>query len=166
MQFKTFAETQLNKKIKILRSDNGTEYINNVFEKYQIAQGFKHEKSAPYSVQQNGLAERMNRTIIEKVRCMLIEANMTKGFWAEAVHAAADIINILPNRANGNRSPDEVWFKKKPSIEMFRVFGCKTMVMVPKEKEKNSMLNQKNAFFLDVLMILRHIDYMIDRLRK
>lgn len=148
VQFKTFVETQLNKKLKVLRSDNGTEFINNGFDKCGVENGFKHEKSAPYSAQQNGLAERMNRTIIEKVRCMLFEANMSKGFWAEAVHAAADIINILPNRTNANRSPDEVWFGKKPNIEMFRVFGCKAMVMIPKEKRRKLDVKSNECIFL------------------
>lgn len=102
--------TQLEKKIKVLRSDNGAEYINKDFQRFQNENGFKHEKSAPYSAQQNGLAERMNRTIIEKVRCMLLEANLTKDFWAEVVYAAADIINVLPNSANDNKSPNELWF--------------------------------------------------------
>lgn len=110
--------------------------------------------SAPYSAQQNGLAERMNRTIIEKVRCMLFEANMSKGFWAEAVHAAADIVNVLPNRTNGNRSPDEVWFGKKPNIEMFRVFGCKTMVMIPKEKRRKLDAKSIECIFLRSIALM------------
>lgn len=92
IEFKKYVEKQLDRQIKVLRSDNGTEYLNKNFEQFCGAHGIKHEKSAPYSPQQNGLAERMNRTIFEKVRCMLFEAGLSKGFWAEAVCAAVDII--------------------------------------------------------------------------
>lgn len=79
---------------------------------------------------------------------MLIESNMTKGFWAEAVYAAADIINVLPNRANENNSPDELWFDEKPDLEMFKVFGCKAMVLVPKEKRRKPDDKSVECIFL------------------
>ncbi|XP_055307486.1 uncharacterized protein LOC129571695 [Sitodiplosis mosellana] len=70
--------------------------------------GIKHEKTSPYSPQQNGLAERMNRTIMDKVRCMLIDSGLSKQFWAEAVFAAVSIINVIPNASSG-AVPDEIW---------------------------------------------------------
>lgn len=77
----------------------------------------------------------MNRTLIEKVRCQLIDSNIIRGFWADALVYAADIINVLPGAAN-DKSPDEIWFSEKPNLDTFRIFGCKAMVMVPKEKRK------------------------------
>lgn len=136
VEFKNRAENELGKKIKTLRSDNGTEFINNRFEKFCISNGIKHEKSAPYAPQQNGVSERMNRTIIEKVRCMLFDSGLSKNFWAEAVVAAMDIINALPNKSICNKTPNEIWSNKKDDISKFKVFGCKAMVLVPQQKRK------------------------------
>lgn len=80
LKFKERVERETERKIKTLRTDNGTEYENNKFHEFFAKHGIKHEKSAPYSPQQNGLAERMNRTIIEKVRCMLFDSGLNKQF--------------------------------------------------------------------------------------
>lgn len=134
--FKQLVEKQLGVSIKAIRSDGGSEYANknmrNLCEKY----GMRHEKSAPYSSQQNGVSERMNRTIIEKVRCLLYDAKLTKGFWGEALSAAVDIINVLPNRSIENKSPNELWLGKKPDVSHFKVFGSKAMIMIPQQKRK------------------------------
>lgn len=78
MQFKSFVENQTNKRIKIIRTDNGTEYVNKNFESVCNSNGIKHQKSTAYSPQQNGLSERVNRTLMEKVRCLLIESKLNK----------------------------------------------------------------------------------------
>lgn len=135
LKFKERVERETERKIKTLRTDNGTEYENNNFHEFFAKHGIKHEKSAPYSPQQNGLAERMNRTIIEKVRCMLFDSKLNKQFWAEAVSAAVDVINVIPNAAN-KIPPNEMWNKKKSNINLFRVFGCKAMVWQPEQKRK------------------------------
>lgn len=134
IEFKTRVENETEKKIKTLRSDNGTEYDNINFHEYFAKHGIKHEKSAPYSPQQNGLAERMNRTIFEKARCMLLEACLPKQFWAEAVLAAVGIINAIPH-TNGI-APNEVFYKRKCNLNIFRVFGCRAMVWKPDQKRK------------------------------
>lgn len=135
VDFKAYVENQLSSKIKILRSDNGKEYMNKNFEKLCAVSGIKHETTVPYTPEQNGMCERMNRTLIEKVRCMLIDMNLNKSLWAEALHAAANIVNALPNEKN-KKSPDEMWFKVKPDLSNFKVFGCKALVMIPYEKRK------------------------------
>lgn len=106
--FKLLVEGQCELKIKTLRSDNGGEYINDNFDKFLLDNGIIHQKSTAYSPQQNGLAERMNRTLIEKVRCMLIDATLTLGFWAEAVQTAAFIINNIPCKGINNESPEDL----------------------------------------------------------
>lgn len=90
----------------------------------------------------------MNRTIIEKVRCLLFDAKMTKGFWSEALFAAVDIINMLPNRSIENKSPNELWFGKKCDVSVFRVFGAKAMVMIPHQKRKKLDKKSKLCIFL------------------
>lgn len=133
VEFKARAENETEYKIKNFRSDNGTEYENKNFQEFFAKHGIKHEKSAPYSPQQNGLSERMNRTIIEKVRCMLLDAGLSKQFWAEAVFAAVNIINVIPN-ASSKTAPNEIWHSRKCNLKNFRVFGCKAMVWQPEQK--------------------------------
>lgn len=77
----------------------------------------------------------MNRTIIEKVRCMLLDSGLNKQFWAESFCAAADIINVIPNASNGI-APNEMWHDKKCNMKIFRVFGCRAMVWQPDQKRK------------------------------
>lgn len=131
VEFKNAAENQLNRKIKMLRSDNGKEYVNDQFKKLCLSSGIKHQKSVPYSPQQNGLAERANRTLIE---CMLLDMNLNKKLWAEALYAATEIINAMPNE--NKKCADEMWFGIKPNIKQFRIFGCRAFVMIPQEKRK------------------------------
>ncbi|XP_052757808.1 uncharacterized protein LOC113516220 [Galleria mellonella] len=84
----------------------------------------------------NGMAERMNRTLIERARCMLINSNLQKQYWAEAVAAAAYITNRCPTRALGYSTPEEKWSGKKPDVRHLKIFGCEAMVHTPKEKHK------------------------------
>lgn len=140
--YKKQVENELNLKIKAVRSDNGTEFVNRNFCEFFEKHGIRHEKSTPYSPQQNGLAERMNRTIIEKVRCMLIDSKLTKNFWAEAVCAAVDIINNV----SSNVTPQEKWSGKKSNYADFKVFGCRAMVWQP--NVKRSKLDEKSHEYI------------------
>lgn len=134
-KFKAAVENQTSRKIKTLRTDNGTEYCGAEFEKFLEKNGIKHEKTQTYTPQQNGVAERMNRTIIERVRCMLADSELHKSFWAEAAVTAAYLINRVPCRGN-KLSPEEIWSNEKPDLSKLRVFGCKALVHIPKEKRK------------------------------
>lgn len=133
-QFKTSVEKQLGRKIKMFRSDQGGEFCGNQFESFLRDEGIIHQKTNAYTPEQNGLAERLNRTLVEKARCLLFDANLHKKFWAEAVNTA----NYLRNRciANGleGKTPYEIWFSKKPDVSMVRIFGSTVMAHVPKEK--------------------------------
>ena len=80
-------------KVKYLRSDNRGEYIDGGFNKYCVAQRIRMEKTIPKTPQQNGVVERMNRTLNERVRSMRLHAGLPKTFWANAVSTAAYLIN-------------------------------------------------------------------------
>lgn len=134
IKFKEEVENELEKKIKILRSDNGKEYCNKEFLDFLATSGIKHQTSVPYTPEQNGLAERMNRTLVERAKCMLFEANLKKTYWAEAVATAAHIINRSPSRVLDEVTPYEKWTGKKPNISHLKIFGSKAMVHVPKQK--------------------------------
>ena len=84
-------------KVKCLRSDNGGEYIDGRFSEYCAAQGIRMEKTIPGTPQQNGVAERMNRTLNERARNMRLHVGLPKTFWADAVSTVAYLINQGPS---------------------------------------------------------------------
>lgn len=134
--------------IKILRTDNGGEYVNREFQNYLRSCGIRFQTTCPYTPQQNGLAERMNRTLVEKARCMLFGAKLDKSFWAEAISTAAYLTNRSPNRNLEMKTPEEVWTGKVPDLSNLKVFGCLAMVHVPKKLRKK--LDAKSEEFIFV----------------
>jgi transposase InsO family protein len=125
-------ETQCNAKVKIVRSDSGTEYVNKALTTYFTSKGIIHETSAPYTPEQNGAAERLNRTLIERVRAMLQDAGLTKQLWAEAIKCANFIRNRSPVTGN-DKTPLELFTGVKPDVSLMRTFGAKAYVYVPKQ---------------------------------
>ncbi|KAG7311034.1 hypothetical protein JYU34_003892, partial [Plutella xylostella] len=122
--FKVLVENETGSKIKTLRSDNGGEYMSNQFQEYLKSSGIKHQTTVPHCSQQNGVAERANRTIMDKARCMLQEAGLEKQYWAEAANTAAVLKNYTPTRAVMGTTPEEKWTSKKVNVAHLRVFGC------------------------------------------
>ena len=115
-------------KVKIIRSDNGTEFRNSTMEAFYKDKGVKQEFSAPGTPQQNGVVERKNRTLIEAARTMLDEAKLPTYFWAEAVQTACFTQNATLINKHG-KTPYEMVKKKKPNLKYFHIFGCKCFVM-------------------------------------
>ncbi|KAF1316242.1 Integrase catalytic core protein, partial [Globisporangium splendens] len=133
--FVKFAETQTGKRVKVLRSDNGGEYASSKFAAFCRDRGIVQKFTPPYTPQLNGVAERMNRTLVESARCMIEHAGLSKCYWGEAVATAAFLRNRCPTRATGHdKSPYEAWTQKKPLLKNLKVFGCHAYVHVPSEK--------------------------------
>ena len=88
---------------------------------------------APYSPEQNGISERMSRTIQEHVVYMLQHSGLLDGFWAEALLMAVDIINMSPSRPLGLKIPQEIWTGRKPNYDKLRIFGCEAYALIPKD---------------------------------
>ena len=122
--FLTFIATQFNTPIRAVRSDRGGEFLSLEFRKFLEEKGIHHQLTAPHSPQQNGVAERANRTIAEAARSMLQGAGMTNGFWECAVSTAVHVRNRALSRANDYASPHERLFGNPPDISYLRVFGC------------------------------------------
>lgn len=133
IKFKNLVDNQCSRKIKVFRSDNGTEFCNQQFETHFKAHGIIHQKTAPYTPEQNGVAERGNRTIMERVRCMLLDSGLNASFWAEPASTAVYLMNRVPCRGKLN-TPEEIWTGAKPDLSNLRAFGSRAMVHVPKEK--------------------------------
>ena len=85
------------KPLKCLRTNIGGEYTYNEFKSYCSKKCIRHEETVPGTSQQNGMVERMNRTIVEKVRCMLRIANLPKSFWCEVIQIVCYLINRSPS---------------------------------------------------------------------
>ena len=134
--FKQQVEKQLERSIKVLRTDNGTEYCNSKFNAFLDKHGIIHQRTIPHTPEQNGVSERMNRTIIEKVRCMLLDSGLDGRFWAEAAMTAVYLLNRIPCRGMKHVTPEEMWSKTKPDLSLLRVFGCKVMSHIPKCQRK------------------------------
>lgn len=125
-------ESQTGHKLKALRSDRGGEYVNLALEELYAERGITAQTTAPYTPQQNGVAERYNRTLAERVRAMLTDAGAPREMWGEAVVAANYLNNLVP--ADGKaKTPWELMFGQKPSVKHLRTWGCVAHVMVPKE---------------------------------
>ncbi|KXJ72145.1 hypothetical protein RP20_CCG018741 [Aedes albopictus] len=133
--FRRSAERQTGKKLKVLRTDNGKEFTNKLLGDHLKRLGVRHQTSVDYTPEQNGLAERVNRTIVERARCMLYEANLPKSFWAEAAATAVYLVNRSPTKGH-DKTPEEMWSGKKPSLAHVRVFGSSVMAHIPKQKRK------------------------------
>ena len=135
LNWKKMIETQTGRKIKYLRTDNGGEYCSKSFREVCQDAGIVRHFTVRHTPQQNGVAERMNRTLLEKVRCMLSNAGLGKEFWAEAVTYACHLINRLPSTAIGGRIPLEVWSGKPVTdYDSLHVFGCSAYYHVKESK--------------------------------
>nr|AAM08562.1 Putative retroelement [Oryza sativa Japonica Group]AAM10749.1 Putative retroelement [Oryza sativa Japonica Group] len=123
-EWKTMVERQTERKVKILRTDNGMDFCSKIFKSYCKSEGIVRHYTVPHTPQQNGVAERMNRTIISKARCMLSNAGLPKQFWAEAVSTACYLINRSPSYAIDKKTPIKVWSGSPANYSDLRVFGC------------------------------------------
>jgi hypothetical protein len=135
LKCKKMIETQSDRKIKTLRSDNGGEYRYDPFLKVCQDEGIVRHFTVRETPQQNGVVERMNRTLLEKVRCMLYNAGLGKAFWAEAISYASHLINRLPAAANEGKMPMEVWSGKPcTDYKYLHIFGCSAYYHVRESK--------------------------------
>ena len=136
LHWKALVERQSKQKLKTLRTDNGGEYTSNKFEKYLKDEGIRHEKTIPKTPEQNGVAERLNRTLVESARSMLLDANLSKSYWAEAVSTAVYLKNRSPTKAVQGETPYEAWYGEKPTVDHLRVFGCDAYAHIPKDERR------------------------------
>ncbi|KAJ9507214.1 hypothetical protein QJQ45_004776 [Haematococcus lacustris] len=135
-------ENQSGFRCKAIQTDNGTEYVNSRMKEYCSSKGIVHQHSAPYSPQQNGAAERLNRTIFEKARSILYAADMSLSFWAHAVVFANHVRCQLP--VSGQPlTPWEAFYGVKPDLSGLRVFGCRVWLHVP--DHQRSKLHAKSV---------------------
>lgn len=111
-------------------TDNGSEYLNQSLKIFYNERGNVHETSATYTPQQNGFIERDIRTVAEAAQTMRLSAKLPKPFWAEAMATSVYLLNRVVNSRNRERTPYELWYNRKPSVNNLHKFGETTIVHV------------------------------------
>lgn len=147
-EYKAEVENETNKTIKCLRSDGGGEYCNKKFTLFLKSAGIKHQQTVPYTPEQNGVAERANRTIIEKGRALLSEADLNKKYWAEAVSTVVYLKNRSPTKAVSNAVPEKLWTGKEIDLSHLKVFGCLAFALKPKQKRRKLDMKTEPMIFI------------------
>ncbi|GKA86991.1 retrovirus-related pol polyprotein from transposon TNT 1-94 [Tanacetum coccineum] len=131
-ELKQLVENQTGRTVKKLWTDNGLEFCNREFEQLYIESGIARHLTVFGTPQQNVVAECMNRTLMDKVRCLLIQSGLPKTFWAETTCTAAYLINRSPSRAIEKKTPMEMWLGHPSDYGLLMIFGC---VAYPHDKQ-------------------------------
>lgn len=154
--FKLEVEKQLDKTVKIVRSDRGGEYYGKhgdsgqqmgSFAKFLENCGIVPQYTMPYSPEQNGVAERRNRTLMDMVRSMMNNFNLPSYLWGEALKTAMYILNRVPSKSVP-KTPFEHWIGRKPSLNHFRVWGCPAEVRLFNPSEKKIDPRTVRCYFI------------------
>jgi transposase InsO family protein len=154
--FKAEVEKQCGKQIKIVRSDRGGEYYGRYtedgqaprpFAKFLQEHGIVAQYTMPGSLDQNGVVERRNRTLLDMVRSMLSNSNLPKSLWAEALKTAVYILNRVPTKAVP-KTPFELWKGWKPSLRHMPVWGCPSEVRIYNPQEKKLDPRTISGYFI------------------
>lgn len=154
--YKAEVEKQLEFKIKTIRSDRGGEFYgkynesgrsNGPFAKFLQEHGIIAQYSTPGTPQQNGVAERRNRTLIQMVRSMMSTTNLPEFLWGEALKTANYILNRVPSKAV-SKTPYEIWHKKKPSLNHMKVWGCRAEARSYNPSEKKLDSRTTSGYFI------------------
>uniref|UniRef100_A0A2N9I820 Integrase catalytic domain-containing protein n=1 Tax=Fagus sylvatica TaxID=28930 RepID=A0A2N9I820_FAGSY len=145
--FLALVQTQFSATVKILRSDSGGEYMSHEFQSFLHSKGIISQRSCPYTPQQNGVAERKNRHLLDVVRTLLIESSVPPKFWVEALTTATFLINRLPSQALNLESPYFRLYHHHPTYTNLHTFGCVCfMHLPPPDRNKLSAQSIRCAF--------------------
>jgi len=146
------AEKETGKKAISLRTDNGTEYVNDKVKEVLKTMNITHELSPPNVKQCNGMAERENRTLCDTAQSLLFNTDLSKKdrllLWTEAVGTAAYLRNHIPNRGIINTTPYNEWYGKKPNVAHLRVFGAKAFVHIPDSMRRKMDPKARKTIFV------------------
>ena len=126
-RYTNLVKNQLNVKIKTLRTDRGREYLSDQFKSFCDEKGIAKQLTIPYTPQQNGVAERRNRTLLDMVRSMMAQANLPISFWGDVLLTAAYVLNRVPSKSVPS-TPYELWNGNKPDLGNLHPWGCATYI--------------------------------------
>ena len=134
--------------VMTLRSDNRTEQLNKELGVYLKSKGIQHQTTARYTPEQKKAAERLNRTLMNRIRAMLGDSGLSKELWAEAACTASYMRNKLPAFGRG-RTPRKLFFGKKPDVSNMRTFGAEGHALVPQEVRRKLDEHSELGHFVD-----------------
>ena len=130
-KFHAEIRTQFNTSIRILRSDNAKEYLSTSVSSFIFSHGILHQFSYAYTPQQNGVAERKNRHIVETAHTLLLHHKVPQRFWRDAILDTCFLINCMPSSVLHDQIPHSIPFPNQPLFRLpFRVFGCVCFVHI------------------------------------
>ncbi|PKA55182.1 Retrovirus-related Pol polyprotein from transposon TNT 1-94 [Apostasia shenzhenica] len=146
--WKANIEKTTGKYIKVLRTDNGGEYTSKEFQDFCLKEGITRHFTIPNTPQQNGVAERMNRTLLERERCMRLFAGLSKSFWAESVNTTYYLVNRSPSLALELKSPEEVWLGKPVDYSNLHIFSCPVYILLQDTERTKLDSKSKRCIFM------------------
>jgi hypothetical protein len=146
--YKAFAENQLQAKIQELQDDKGGEFMSKAFLKFTDECGIHRRHTTRNRPQQNGVAERANRTMGDDISAMLYEAQLPPSLWGDALNAQIHVWNRLPTSSLKGMTPHEAWFKRKPDVSHLRIWGCLAYVFIQKDKRRSLQPHMEKCVFL------------------
>lgn len=123
--FLAYVERQFERKVKVIRSDIAYELGSGVLPSdFLLSSGIIHQTTCVATPQQNGVAEREHKHLLEVCRALLYQSHLPSKYWGEALLTATHLINIFPSMFLGNINPHEKLFKKRPTYSHLKPFGC------------------------------------------
>ncbi|GBL94186.1 Retrovirus-related Pol polyprotein from transposon TNT 1-94 [Araneus ventricosus] len=150
LPFQAMAERHLNRKSKRICTDNDMEFISKEFTENLKLSGIKVERTNIYCPEMNGVAERYNRTALEGVRSLLNEGKLPANMWAVALLAFTYLKNRFIHRKT-NKTPLELWCRKKPSVRHIKRYGCLAFAYVPKAHRNKNKIDPDLEYLLVML---------------
>ena len=131
-----------------MRLDNGGEFTSNEFNEYCKEVGIKRELTIPYNPQQNGVAERTNRSIMEAIKVMIHDQNIPMYLWEEATRTTVYVHNRISHSTLGNKTPEGMFTRENPEVGHLKIFGCPVYIHIAKEKRSKLDPSGKKGLFV------------------
>lgn len=156
-QYKVLVENT-GHKIKYLQLDNGKEYVNQEFDTFLRNNGIERRltvmwastHSDRHTPEQNGIAEKKNRTLVEMARCLMIQSNLSSSFWGEVINTANYIRNRCPTSSLNGKTPQEKWAENIPNVEYFQEFDCQAYSLNRELNKEKFQSRSKKGTLSDV----------------
>ncbi|PWA81457.1 ribonuclease H-like domain-containing protein [Artemisia annua] len=146
VSFFNLIKNQFEKTIKVFRSDNGIDFVNKKFENFLLNNGILHQTTCPYTPQQNGVAERKHRHLLNTARALMFQGGVPLNMWTESILTATYLINRLPTAVLSGKSPYEMVYNTGPNLLNLRCFGCLCFSTVLNESDKFGSRSDKCVF--------------------